>query len=119
MAAVKPLYQDTPEDRQKMVDIVVRGLRSQGFRRSLNTWRGCAMRGVAGAKCAVGWLIPDDMYTAKMEQPYLARHLVGVEALAGFLLDLQRAHDGSFGPSDMEASLKVVVAMNGLQWPED
>ena len=51
---------------QETFDIVVTNLRNQGCQ-SLDDEFNCAYRGENGLKCAVGWLIPDDVYSEDME----------------------------------------------------
>lgn len=52
--------------RQEIFDIVSSNLLMQGDK-SLRESGGCAYRGKDGKKCAVGWLIPDEEYTPRME----------------------------------------------------
>lgn len=69
--------------------------------------RGCAYRGADGARCAVGCLIPDELYNLSMEQtsitvllmdpgygssPPLRAHFSGVSQ--SLLSEMQSAHDG-------------------------
>jgi hypothetical protein len=127
-------YTDSPEDLQRMVDTIVRGLRSQGFEQSRGI-SACAVRGTDGRKCAAGWLLPDELYCDAMEaigavydtvlarsdnvseETFLAKH-------HELLKDLQNAHDGAgFGgshlaPWEVESRLKAVVEKHELQWPE-
>jgi hypothetical protein len=54
-------------NKQQVYDFVRDKLIAQE-RGSVNiNYRGCAYRGVDGAKCAVGWLIPDRQYNKDME----------------------------------------------------
>lgn len=59
----------------------------------------CLYRGVAGAKCAIGWLIPDNKYRPEMEQMVLSKvlPLCGWNNIdqrkASLLFALQGAHD--------------------------
>ncbi len=129
-------YEDTPEGHQRIVDTVVRGLRSQGFQQSKGFRGVCALRGDDGRKCAVGWLLPDEMYaeTGEMIGDAYWKVLVPSDrldhgdmvprhhALAG---DLQKAHDGPtfaktvISPEDLESRLREVVSKYGLVWPEE
>ena len=83
---------------QSLFETVARHLFAQG-ERSLST-RGCAYRGVNGTSCAVGCVIPDDLYRESMEgrgimgvlgYPGVSDHLKGVHE--SLLLDLQVTHD--------------------------
>lgn len=46
--------------RQEMFDQVVKGLKSQNWRKSMHG-PSCTCRGHGGLKCVIGWLIPDDV----------------------------------------------------------
>lgn len=50
---------------QEIFDTVYEGLKAQGCG-SANS-AGCAYKGENGTKCAVGWLIPDEVYTEDIE----------------------------------------------------
>lgn len=55
---------------QEIFDKVVAPLLKQGRKSLLTTYEvcvGCAYRGDDGAKCSVGWLIPDDKYDPSFE----------------------------------------------------
>ena len=56
-------------DTQQAFDLVIQHLWNQN-RTSRRDWRqaeGCAYRGTGGARCAIGALIPDDLYREDME----------------------------------------------------
>jgi hypothetical protein len=56
-------------DTQQAFDLVIQHLWNQN-RTSRRDWReaeGCAYRGTGGARCAIGALIPDDLYRDDME----------------------------------------------------
>lgn len=65
----------------------------------------CQYRGEDGAKCAVGWLIPDDLYHPHMEgksvlrlfadHPELRKEPTLKEWTSHLLCDLQQIHDGA------------------------
>lgn len=65
--------------RQEHFDTALAHLRKQG-RKALAHHGGCAYRGKAGAKCAIGALIPDDRYEPEMEGRS-ARHSMILTAL--------------------------------------
>jgi len=94
----------------------------------------CQYRGEDGAKCAVGWLIPDDLYHPHMEGKGVMRILVDHPELrrevplfqpwrTDDLVALQQIHDGAaleWHPgmdwgSIMRASLTKFAADNNLK----
>ncbi len=95
----------TIEQMQDYFTRAVEGLASQGFAQSKDGIGGCSYRGTAGRRCALGWLIPDDAYTADMEfaDSYgLVLSAIGVPAArcdaygspaARWFSGLQDAHD--------------------------
>lgn len=112
-------------DKQKIFDQCVRGLASQDYQRSTSGGT-CQLRGRWGRKCALGWLIPDDMYAPKMEfHPVL----YATEIITGapshdcepmeFLMELQNAHDFGETPTSMCSTLCNIARDHGLTWPED
>jgi hypothetical protein len=82
---------------QTLFDTVVRHLWAQGKRVHLNG--NCKYRAPGGLKCAVGCLIPDDKYTADMDNPTdngleTVMPKAGISMRHEFLLaELQIAHD--------------------------
>jgi len=52
--------------RQEMLDIAVAGVIGQGWL-SMDTNGFCAYRGDDGRRCAIGWLIPDQVYRPGLE----------------------------------------------------
>lgn len=109
------------------------GLRSQGFNRSLDreawgsteAWgSACAYRGRAGRKCAVGWLIPDNLYSPSMEGLAATSRRAGLAAALeelnhdlDLLVALQKAHDDSHSPESMESKLRKTARLFGLSVP--
>lgn len=95
---------------QEIYDTVCAHLAKQGMR-SIEHGR-CQYRDRAGRKCAIGCLIPDDLYDPRMDSVagnYASRLLsefprIG-ELFAGirpnFLDCLQQAHDTQFNPSHL------------------
>jgi len=55
---------------QEIFDNVVTNLRRQ-WARSVNEEGTCLYRDGKGNKCAAGWEIPDELYTADMERTYI------------------------------------------------
>lgn len=86
----------------------------------------CAYRGDNGRKCAIGALIPDDMYVSWMEgnsviflidkYPVVQAHL-GVENNSDvtFLNELQGIHD-AWDPVDWEKRLQMFADDHKLEW---
>ena len=78
-------------------------------------------------KCALGWLVPDDAYTPKLElMNELYRFIAGADFFATvrcqmgrFLASLGSAHDLGRSPEQMKADLQKVVREWDLAWPED
>ena len=93
---------------QEAFEVVARHLLAQGrqsIRRpipGMDFYVECAYRGQEGTKCAIGCLIPDDMYNESMEG-VPARDLMRISPTAGVLGDLdedlltklQEIHDRS------------------------
>lgn len=88
--------------KQEIFDTVLFNLRAQG-RASMNA-TDCMYRGENGAKCAVGWLIPDELYSDEIEDlnvwdAWVLQTLqqAGIEVVRPDTLDLlkhlQIAHD--------------------------
>lgn len=87
--------------QQEIFDTVLFNLREQG-RASMNG-TDCMYRGGNGAKCAVGWLIPDEHYSEELEDinvmgewVQLTLQHAGIEitpSTLSLLSDMQRAHD--------------------------
>lgn len=90
---------------QDMFEFVFKKLYQQN-RRSVDSNTSCSYRGFDGARCAVGWLIPDEIYSPEMEG-YKISGIVGKYSLTdniyglpseitqnlNFLASLQGAHD--------------------------
>lgn len=124
---------------QEAFNIAVAGLAAQGFKRSM-TARGdmCAYRGAGacdGMKCALGHLIPNELYSFKLEGRAVyefgnhddINHLLSVLGLeAKFVAALQRAHDNGHAsvggkavdaPETMKAMLRRVADQYSLDKP--
>jgi len=69
--------------RQKAFDIITKHLLKQG-RRSTGPGGVCMYRGSGGLQCAVGCLIPDIMYTERLEGALLYGPLIEVLRDAGW-----------------------------------
>lgn len=86
----------------------------------------CQYRTSDGAKCAIGTLIPDGLYTQEMEgqnadsllrnNPVVRGYLYGVEFK--FLEEAQRLHDvKATTPRDFVAMLDLLARVHGLDAP--
>ncbi len=93
---------------QEIFDYVVSHLRAQGAR-SLNDENECTYRSVDGYSCAVGCLIPDDLYTPSLEGRLVNQRL-------------QRIHDNGSHWSDKgfcgENAVRFVASMLRLVYKE-
>jgi hypothetical protein len=107
-----------------IIDLVETKLLEQGSRSvqiDTNFYIGsqCALRGANGMKCAIGWLVPDDVYTPdldKVEDPVLELIATGnYEKCFGeqfyekteILQELQYVHD-HIGPSHWSKEFKRI-----------
>jgi len=89
--------------KQDIFNIVANGMLKQGKKSEDRGSSSCLYRGPNGLKCAIGMLIPDELYKARFEgrkasEPILIKALVktGVPktiAFADFLDYLQGLHD--------------------------
>lgn len=102
--------------RQEAFDRAARGLAGQGFEKSLSvSGDKCLYRGAGGLKCAIGHLIPDELYDPKMDASVADRvpfgtiiEICGLHASdVEFAADLQSAHDdaGDTGGLSMQRGL--------------
>lgn len=102
---------------QEVLDIVVRGLASQEWERSIAYGGHCAYRGAYGRKCAAGWLMNDD----EVEENTVISRLKGVCKRLGvdpeFLQSLQDLHDGGPGGSEMLDRFRRFAEVSNLRWP--
>jgi len=81
--------------RQEVFDYVVTNLYEQGCK-SLSKDGSCAYRGPEGAKCAAGWLIPDEEYNTSLEGSgwgALVKSLKVPKNHSELVIALQEAHD--------------------------
>jgi hypothetical protein len=121
--------------RQQMFNTAYHGLAAQGFQRSVDANNGCRYRGDEGRRCAIGYLISDEI-AAKVEGFTVCSNVPGVvECLkaAGiapadfeFLRELQEAHDISLSfrdrtvdtsPAAVKANVENVARKYGLTVP--
>lgn len=73
-------------DRQKVFDIVKEKMLAQGKRSMFNEYD-CAYRNPDGLKCAIGHLIPDEMYDPKMESGSVIRLFENFPEIKEYLLN--------------------------------
>lgn len=116
-------------NRQKTYDTVKAHLLKQG-ERSVGPGDMCMYRGPNGLKCAIGCLIPDELYDPKMEYVgsidrvlerfFMLEGFLEVENAEDerFLTALQQAHDArpstARRPVNFEQRLDLVAARFGL-----
>ena len=105
-------------NNQEVYDKVKAHLLSQGHK-SLNANGDCSYRGENGAMCAVGVLIPDDMYQSSMEGNSCTSDAVGITLYKlrldySFANKLQQLHD-SLAPEYWAAELELLALRNGLK----
>ena len=94
------------------------------FSRSDNAG-GCAYRGDGGARCAMGVLIPDEMYSTDMEGTRASSVIEKFPALKGlvdgrFADKLQGCHDDTSTPNfrnDIESNLRDLAEIYKLAIP--
>lgn len=126
--------------RQQMFNEAYKGLKDQGWRRSIEADPNhpvCLYRGVDGCKCAIGQLIPDDKYFIEMEgagtlpdfidihnHAKVAGLQEAVRKAAGiperelpFARQMQIAHDSGTRPADMEALFDGLARRYELEVP--
>ena len=85
----------------------------------------CLYRGPNGTKCAVGCLIPDDLYDPSMEHEdgYEVMEIIGWGHLNHSLIDrVQEAHDVYLDPDDLSKfhnEMKGISERYALEWNHD
>lgn len=110
-------------DRQDVFNKAYRGLRAQGFVRSMYAGRwgeNCAYNGEGGRHCALGWVWP-----IPQEYNGCALYDLPNECMVGepsdedkaFLGRLQRIHDSNCEPRYMAEDLANFAAVHGLDIP--
>lgn len=108
--------------RQQIFNRVVKGLASQDFKQSLQGTF-CAFRGNNDRKCAIGWLIPDKLYSPPLEREpsdFLIKRLLP-DTISKDDIDLtdnlRAAHDWGDSPADMKYRLRKVAETFSLKIP--
>lgn len=125
--------------RQEMFDKAVRGLHAQGYRRAVvrddEGGTACRYRAHGGLRCAVGHLIPDELYKRSFNGCALPAAaggdlsgfpralLAALDAICSrdqwpFLKELQRCHDNSETPEEVRERLANFAKRHRLTFPE-
>jgi hypothetical protein len=101
------------------------GLKSQGFRQSVNEEGKCVYRSKGKHRCAIGHCIPDNLYKKDIEGmcATLAVSILEDQTLFSdvngcFLNDLQNIHDKYKDPEVMQLKLKEFAEERDLTVPE-
>ena len=111
-------------NKQQIFDAVVNHLAAQKTQsispRPDGKGTQCAYRGENGAKCAVGCLIPDELYDPSMEGDNVDQ-LADINKLpddlvdhVSLLYDLQFAHDYSLIVDDLKTNLRMIASLRDL-----
>lgn len=110
-------------DRQFVYDVVRDHLLNQNAKSiSSDPSIGCAYRGEAGKTCAIGCLVPDELYKREYEGKAIAdlprsilRYLgADSEGGRGFLEELQGIHD-DIDPTDWDVAFYQFALDRGLR----
>jgi len=109
--------------KQELFDKVYIGLSNQGWMRSVNSNNGCSYRGVNGAKCAAGHILPDEEYTPECDlgggltvrqHPYFANNFNAITI--SFIGAMQRLHDMNI-TDNMKSAFEEFAAEERLGIP--
>lgn len=111
----------TYRTRQEIFDVAYTGFKSQGFKRSMDEDGRCLYRN-GSRRCAIGWLIPDDLYTADLEgisasEPAIMKLARTRPADAGFVERFQAMHDNLSSPKALQVKLLDFARDYGLSIP--
>jgi hypothetical protein len=115
----------TGMSRQQIFDTVKNGLLAQGKKSTNENKYCCQYRGIGNTKCAVGFLIPDSMYTKDMEVTCFSMNPIkgALEVTLNrpmtwederLINDLLNVHD-IHGPDLWPYELRKVASMHGLR----
>jgi len=99
------------------------GLERQGFRRSVVANNACQYLTEDGRRCAIGWCLTNPPANCSLAVHELMRTDRQAaqdlqDAHVAFLEDLQRAHDSSPSPEQMQEMFKSLAIAYGLTIPE-
>jgi hypothetical protein len=109
--------------RQEWFNKAWTGLKSQGFKRSVNSSDTCYYRGTEGRRCAIGWLMPDENYRPEFEGTAATPAIIaacGIEPDVNnhaWLTELQCAHDHGYTPEEMVRRLRDFARRSELVVP--
>lgn len=117
----------TPLSKQEIFDLVCEHLAQQKMRCVSNAGC-CVYRGPNGLKCAIGALIPDDLFTPEMEYETISNLLLHDDATSKrlcnlfggtsnleFLSSLQEAHDApAFSAQELRGRLLNIASTEDL-----
>lgn len=121
-------------DAQTLFDTVAKHLMVQGRRAVTENGAVCQYRAPSGCKCAIGVLIPDELYDERMEGKGIPRLISELDSLDvneglakfikevlephfGLLHALQNVHD-QCDVTDWKSELRFVVDRFNLNLPE-
>lgn len=113
--------------KQQIFNKVWRGLKRQGFMRSVNSLDSCQYRGKYGRRCAAGWLVHSKHYKPSLEgslvdwygtnEPAIALMKSGIRKkqlpFVGYLQDIHDEKNQS-----METALRFFAKENKLTIPK-
>jgi hypothetical protein len=114
-------------NNQEAFDIMVQHLRNQGKQSRLVNSTICAYRTSDGLKCAVGALIPDEMYSNKMEMIGIYNLVVNSNDFSELgelftninlelLSEMQNIHDSIVRPDRWERRFRLLAKKYGLKY---
>lgn len=110
----------TYKTRQEIVDIAVAGIVKQG--ELARSGGECRYRMSNGCKCAIGWNIPDNKYSPKMEMESLI-NLLPVANISpndcAFSFKLQGIHDEAKDVADFLPSVRSLCNEYALTIPKE
>lgn len=109
---------------QEVVNKAVRGLAAQNWRRAAYAGK-CVYRAANGARCAIGHVIPDEMYSKTLEDKSITGNWHRLHSLFDCRLDelqdLQDCHDSATSNTaeGMKANLREVLIKYNLVMPPE
>jgi len=124
--------------KQACLNGSVRGLAWQGWERSLGPTpamiSGCALNGLNGRHCAIGWLIPPRKFNPQiagangvlneglLPTPIMKWFRLQPKEEQGifrlFCVDLMMNHDLSGSPHEMHSAFRKMAESHKLTWPK-
>ncbi len=118
----------TYSNLQEVYDAAVAGLASQEFQGCYIEIGICAYRGANGRKCAIGWCIPDEVYTPGMEEKSIRtllrefgdrlKDVFPPSISEDILAELQRCHDMPRDSEERRNMLREFGRRRNLRIPE-